>query len=69
MNASWKIKFRMLNHPLYMSQSMKGLKEYAYVEIKIHHPPQIHDTKYNKINESIYHKDTTIHRKGYKHPS
>ena len=45
----------MLNHPLYMSHGMKGLKEYKYVEIEIHHPPQIHDTKYNKINETIHH--------------
>ena len=45
------------------------LKEYTYVEIKIHHPPRIHDTKYNKINKSIHHerykhllKDITIHQ-------
>ena len=31
------------------------LKEYTYVEIEIHPPPQIHDTKYNKINETIHH--------------
>ena len=30
MNASWQIKFGMLIHPLYMSQGMKGLKEYTY---------------------------------------
>ena len=29
---------------LYMSQGMKGLKEYTRVKIKIHHPHQIHDT-------------------------
>ena len=40
---------------------MKGLKEYTYVEKEIHHPPRIHDTKYNKINESIHHIDITIH--------
>ena len=60
----------MLNHPLYMSQGMKGLKEYTYVEIEIHHPPWIHDTKYNTINEAstiidiyIHHNDITIHHK------
>ena len=31
------------------------LKEYTYVEIEIHHPPRIHETKYNKINETIHH--------------
>ena len=47
-----------------MSQGMKGLKEYTYVEIKIHHPTLIHGTKYNETNSihdtSIHHKDITI---------
>ena len=38
------MKFGTLNHPLYMSQGMKGLKEYTYVEIEIHHPPWMHAT-------------------------
>ena len=40
------------------------LKEYTYVEIKIHHPPQIQDTRYNNINEPI-----SIHHKIYIHPT
>jgi hypothetical protein len=31
------------------------LKEYTYVKIEMHHPLRIHDTKYNKINETIHH--------------
>ena len=44
------------------------LKEYAYVEIeiKIHHPPRIHDTKYSKINETNNIHDTSLHHKRYK---
>ena len=52
----------MLNHPLYMSQGMKGLKEYTYVEIEIRYPPRIHDTKYNKINQTNNIHDTSIHQ-------
>ena len=37
------------------------LKEYPYKKIELYHPPLIHDTKYNIINESIHHKR-------YKHP-
>ena len=53
----------MLNHPLYMSQGMKGLKEYTCVEIKIHHPHRNHDTKYSNINETNNIHDTSIHHK------
>ena len=39
------------------------LKEYTYVEIKIHHPTLIRGTKYNETNSihdtSIHHKDIT----------
>ena len=49
-----------------MSRGMKGLKEYTCVETEIYHPPRIHDTKYNKINETnnIHDtlKDIYIHR-------
>ena len=38
------------------------LKEYIFIKIELHHPPQIHDTNYNTINE-------TIHYTRYKHPS
>ena len=38
------------------------LREYTYVEIGRHHPPWICHTKYNTIDESIYHKR-------YIHPS
>ena len=57
------MKSRMISHPLYMSQGMKGLKEYTYVEIKIHHPTLIHGTMYNETN-SIH--DTSIHHKDIK---
>ena len=39
------------------------LKEYTYVEIKIYHPPRIHDTKYSKINKTNSIHDTSIHHK------
>ena len=57
------MKSGMLNHPLYMSQGMKGLKESTCLEIEIHHPPQIHDKKYNKINETNNIRGTSIYHK------
>ena len=39
------------------------LKEYTCVEIKIHHPPGVHDIKYSKINETNSIHDTSIHHK------
>ena len=42
------------------------LKEYTYLEIKIHHPHRNHDTKYNKIDETNNIHDTSIHHKDIK---
>ena len=39
------------------------LKEYTYVNIKIHHPTLIHNTKYNNVNETNNIHDTSIHHK------
>ena len=40
------------------------LKEYTFIKIDYIIPFGYIDTKYNTINETIYHKDITTHHKG-----